>query len=53
VVSEKTGMLKQGADINLVIKNQKILYEMKKSSLTNRGLSYSVDLTSLAERVVD
>lgn len=53
VVSEKAGMLKQGADINLMIKNQKILYEMKKSSLTNRGLSYSVDLTSLAERVVD
>jgi hypothetical protein len=53
VVSEKAGMLEQGADINLVIKNQKILYEMKKSSLTSRGLSYSVDLTSLAERVVD
>ena len=53
IVSEKAGMLDQGADINLVIKNQKILYEMKKSSLTNRGLSYSVDLTSLAERVVD
>jgi len=53
VVSEKAGMLEQGADINLMIKNQKILYEMKKSSLTNRGLAYSVDLTSLAERVMD
>jgi len=53
VVSEKAGMLDQGADINLVIKNQKIIYEVKKSSLTSRGLSYSVDLTSLAERVVD
>lgn len=53
IVSEKTGMLDQGADINLVIKNQKIIYEVKKSSLSSRGLSYSVDLTSLAERVVD
>ena len=53
IVTEKGGMLEKGADINLVIKNQKIMYEMKKSSITSRGLQFSMDLTSLAERVVD
>jgi len=53
IVSEKNGMLDQGSDINLVIRDQKIMYEMKKSSLEARGLSFSIDLTSLAQRVVD
>jgi len=53
IVSEKGGMLEKGSDINLVIRNQKIMYEVKKSSLEARGLSFSLDLTSLAQRVVD
>ena len=53
IVTEKGGMLDKGSDINLVIRNEKIMYEMKKSSLQARGLSFSMDLTSLAQRVVD
>jgi len=53
IVTEKGGMLDQGSDINLVIRNEKIMYEVKKSSLQARGLSFSLDLTSLAQRVVD
>jgi len=36
-----------------VIRNEKIMYEVKKSSLQARELSFSLDLTSLAQRVVD
>jgi len=53
IVTEKSGMLDKGSDINLVIRDQKIMYEVKKSSLEARGLSFSLDLTSLAQRVVD
>lgn len=53
VVTEKGGMLEQGSAINLVVKNQEIAFELKKSNLTKYNLSYSNDLTSLAERVVD
>ncbi|MFP4620743.1 MAG: YfiR family protein [Bacteroidales bacterium] len=53
VVTEKGGLLEQGSAINLVVKNKKIAFEVKKSNLSKYGLSYSNDLTSLAERVVD
>jgi len=53
IVTEKSGMLQHGSNINLIIKNQKIKYELKKSSLKESGLSYSIDLTTLAERVIE
>ncbi len=53
VITEKGGMLNQGSNINLVINQNKIMYEVKKSSLEKSGLSYSIDLTSLAHRVLD
>lgn len=53
VVTEKGGLLEQGSAINLVIKNKKIQYEVKRSNLSKYDLSYSLDLTSLAERVID
>jgi len=53
VVTEKGGLLEQGSAINLVVKNQEIAFEIKKSNISKYNLSYSNDLTSLAERVVD
>ncbi|MGM0530082.1 MAG: YfiR family protein, partial [Bacteroidota bacterium] len=53
VVTEKDGLLEQGSAINLVVKNQEIAFEVKKSNISKYNLSYSNDLTSLAERVVD
>jgi len=53
VVTEKGGLLEQGSAINLVVKNQEIAFELKKSNISRYNLSYSNDLTSLAERVVD
>jgi hypothetical protein len=53
VVTEKGGLLEKGAAINLVIKNKKIAFEVKKSNISKYNLSYSTDLTSLAERVVE
>lgn len=53
IVTEKGGLLEQGSAINLIVKNQEIAFEVKKSNLSKYNLSYSNDLTSLAERVVD
>jgi hypothetical protein len=53
IVTEKGGLLDHGAAINLMIKNNKILYEVKKSNISKYNLLYSNDLTSMAERVVD
>jgi len=53
VVTEKGGLLEKGAAINLVVKNQKIAFEVKKSNISKYNLTYSTDLTSLAERVVE
>ena len=53
VVTEKQGMLQKGADINLVIRNKKIMYEFNKTNLKKRELSFSTDLSSLAQRVVE
>lgn len=53
IVTEKQGMLDRGADINLVIGKKKIMYEFNKTNLKKRDLSFSTDLTSLAQRVVE
>mgnify|MGYP000754133019 CR=1 FL=1 len=53
IITEKPGMLADGSAINLIIRNKKIQYEVKKSNLRRSGLSYSNDLTSLATRVIN
>ncbi len=53
IVTEKGGLLEQGSAINLIVKNQEIAFELKKSNLSEYNLTYSTDLTSLAERVIE
>lgn len=48
IVSEKDGLIDAGSDINFIVRNNSIKYEIKKSNIVKRGLTISETLLSLA-----
>jgi hypothetical protein len=50
-VTEKNGLSKEGSDINFVLVDGKLKYEMNKSSLDKAGLKVMPDLMKLALQV--
>lgn len=53
VISEMEGMLDQGSDINFVIREGTIKFEMKISNVTSRQIKIDPRIRELAYRVVD
>jgi hypothetical protein len=53
IVTEKEGLLQQGAAINFVIREGVIKFEMKKSNATSHGLKVDPRIAELALRVED
>jgi hypothetical protein len=47
-ITEKSGMAKEGSDINFILVDGKLKYEMNKSSLEKSGLKVMPDLVKLA-----
>ena len=53
VISEMEGMLDQGSDINFVIREGTIKFEMKTSNLLSRQIKIDPRIRELAYRVID
>lgn len=53
VISEMEGMLDQGSDINFVIRDGTIKFEMKTSNVASRQIKIDPRIRELAYRVID
>jgi hypothetical protein len=51
IITEKDGMIELGAAINILIRDGKIVFEMKKSNVTKYGLSVNSGLENLAYKL--
>ena len=48
VVSEEPGLAQKGSDINFIIKDGKLAFELNQASVNKQGLKVSIELTRLA-----
>ncbi len=48
IVTEKKGMANQGAEINLLVKNDRLMFEVNKKNIEKEGLKISLKLLKLA-----
>ena len=48
VISEEPGLAQKGSDINFIIKDGKLAFELNQASVNRQGLKVSIELTRLA-----
>ena len=48
VVTEEAGLAQKGSDINFIIKDGKLAFELNQASVNKQGLKVSIELTRLA-----
>ncbi len=48
VVSEEPGLAQKGSDINFIVKDGKLAFELNQASVNKQGLKVSIELTRLA-----
>jgi hypothetical protein len=48
VVTEEPGLAQKGSDINFIIKDGKLAFELNQASINKQGLKVSIELTRLA-----
>lgn len=48
VISEEPGLAQKGSDINFIIKDGKLAFELNQASVNKQGLKVSIELTRLA-----